>query len=124
MIMSYASAEEVEAGFRELGSDERKVCEALLSEAGVQIDAVAPYAKAEAKKVVSCRMVRRALASGSDSSVPIGATQGSISALGYAQSWTVNNGSTGELYLGSSDRKILGLGNRATLIGPLDEVTE
>ena len=49
-------------------------------------------ADAAIKKIVSCRMVIRALGDGSVSGVPMGATQGSMSALGYSQSWTISGG--------------------------------
>lgn len=113
----YATVDEVEAGFRELTTDERNKCTALIGEAGVLIDAVNVGADATAKKVVVCRMVRRAL--GSDVGVPMGATQGSVSALGYSQSWTVgSSGSTGELYIGKAERTILGMGNKIGASNP------
>lgn len=111
---TYATVADVEARLgRELSASEEAVCAVLLEDAAVLIDAAAPNAPANAKKVVSCRMVIRALPSGEDGSqVPVGATQGSMSALGYSQSWTFGaTGGTGELYLGKTDRQLLGLGN-------------
>ncbi len=71
-------------------------CSALLTEAGVLIDAVALDATLDAKRVASCRMVRRAIGDGSTAQAfPLGATQGGVSALGYAQNWTLSGGSTG-----------------------------
>ncbi|MBQ1468714.1 MAG: hypothetical protein IIZ27_09580 [Solobacterium sp.] len=117
--MAYATVEDVEKGFRELDADEEEKCEALLDEADVLIDAVASSASADAKKVVECRMVRRALGDGSSGNAfPLGSTQGSISALGYSQSWTVSGGSTGELYIGKTERQILGLGNKIGVTDP------
>ena len=54
-------------------------------------------------------LVIRALGSGED--VPIGATQGSKSALGYSQSWTISAGTVGELYLGKLEKALLKSGN-------------
>lgn len=113
MATTYASVSDVQARLtRDLSTDEETVCQTLLEDAAVLIDAAALSAPAAAKKVVSCRMVIRALGDGGSAGVPMGATQGSMSALGYSQSWTIGSGgSTGELYLGKTDRQLLGLGN-------------
>lgn len=110
--MSYASVEDVQARMlRDLTEDEETVVGTLLEDAAAMIDAVASDAEANAKKVVSCRMVVRTLGSG-DAGIPVGATQGSMSALGYSQSWTVSNtGAAGELYLSRQDRRLLGMGD-------------
>jgi len=107
--MAYATVAQVEAGFRDLSTSEETVCSALLDEAAVIIDAYNADATTSIKQVVSCRMVRRAIGAG-DASVPIGATQGSMTAGPYSQSWTMTNGSTGELYLGKTEKKLLGVG--------------
>lgn len=120
--MIYASVALVEAGFRTLTDDERSVCEALLEEAGVIIDAYNADASADAKTVVSCRIIRRALGAGS-ATIPIGATQGTMTAGPYSQSWTMSGGSTGELYLGRLDKTLLGVGNKIGYTNPYQEVT-
>ena len=98
--MLYAEVQDVEAGFRALSKEEQTRCVALLSEAAVIIDHYNPDADADTKRVVSCRMVRRPLGDGEDGvSFPMGATQGTATALGYSQSWTMGSGSSGELYL-------------------------
>lgn len=118
----YATVSDVEAGFRELTTDEEAICNALLEEAAVIIDAYNINASDSAKKVVSCRMVRRALGDGEGSqALPIGATQGSIAAGGYSQSWTISGGSTGELYLGKIEKKLLGVGNMIGSHSPLED---
>lgn len=122
--MVYATIEQVEAGFRALDADEQEKCEALLNEAAVLIDAVAPNASADAKQVVSCRIVRRAIGDGESASVPMGATQGSIAAGGYSQSWTIGSGSSGELYFGKTERILLGIGNKIGAGNPLVPVIE
>lgn len=119
--MAYASYEDVQAGFRTLTADEISVCNALLEEAAVIIDSYNEDASADAKKVVSCRMVRRAIGAG-EASVPIGATQGTMTAGPYSQSWTMSGGSTGELYLGRVDKKLLGVSNAIGCSNPFAEV--
>ena len=92
--MTYATVSDVQDRMsRQMTTAEEAVCEALLEDAGVIIDSYNPDACADSKKVVSCRMTIRALGSGD---IPIGATQGSMSALGYSQSWTINSGATGD----------------------------
>lgn len=117
--MGYATTQMVAAGFRELTADEEDRCAALLEEASVLIDATGTTAKDEIKALVSCRMVRRALGD-SDTTIPLGATQGTISAGGYSQSWTVGaSGTTGELYFGRLEKKLLGIGNAIGAGNPL-----
>nr|DAO22019.1 MAG TPA: hypothetical protein [Caudoviricetes sp.] len=120
--MSYATVEDVEAGFRTLSEDERPKCSALLEEAALIIDSYNKDAQEDAKKVVSCRMVRRQLYDGDAGGVtyPMGATQGTASALGYSQSWTMGGGSSGELYLSKLEKKLLGVGDRIGSRSPLE----
>lgn len=124
-MAAYATIEDVQARMgRDLSQTEENTCSVLLDDAAVLIDAAALNASDEAKKVVSCRMVIRALGDGGDAGgVPMGATQGSMSALGYSQSWTIGSGgATGELYLGKTDRQILGLGNQVGSYSPVQEL--
>lgn len=122
--MVYATIEDIENRMiRDLTTDEEAVCTNLLEDAAVIIDAYNADADADAKKVVSCRMVIRSIGS-TDSDIPIGATQGSMSAMGYSQSWTVTNGSVGELYLTKLDKKLLGVGNRIGSYSPVEELVE
>ena len=123
-MAAYATIADVQARMtRDMSTDEETVCSTLLDDAAVIIDAAAPSASTDAKKVVSCRMVIRALGDGGMSGVPMGATQGSMSALGYSQSWTIGSGgSTGELYLGKSERQILGVGNSIGSYSPVQEL--
>lgn len=118
--MAYASVEDVQSRMtRTLSEDEEDVCESLLDDAAVLIDAFAANAEEDRKLVVSCRMVMRALGDGSDDGVPMGATQASQSALGYSQSWTFSAGSTGELYLSKLEKQLLGIGNKIGANNPL-----
>jgi len=124
--MAYATTEDLQArSVRDLSADELTVAEALLEDAAVMIDNVASAATADAKKVVSCRMVLRALGDGTGYGVPVGASQGSMSGLGYSQSWTMGNGGgTGEMYLAKADRQLLGMGNAIGSYSPVQELTE
>lgn len=106
-MTAYATIEDIEARMlRDLSTDEETVSQTLLEDAAVRIDAFNADASADAKKVVSCRMVMRVLGGGEEIT-PIGASQGSMSALGYTQSWTLS-GAAGELYLSKEDKRLLG----------------
>lgn len=121
--MLYATAEDVAAGFRNLSDDEKGRCVSLLEEAAVIIDAYSAAADADHKKLVSCRMVRRILGDGGGNDAPfypLGSTQGSVSAMGYSQSWTMGSGSAGELYLSKLEKKLLGVGDRIGARSPLE----
>ena len=115
---AYATVEQVAAGYRALSTSEQSICTALLEEAALIIDAVAFDADDDIKRVVSCRMVRRAIG-GSDSGFPIGANQGAMTAGPYTQSWTVGSGgTTGELYLSKNDKRMLGIGDKIGASNP------
>lgn len=122
--MAYATYEDVENGFRTLDSDEQEMATALLDEAAIIIDAYNSSAGDDIKKVVSCRMVRRAIGDSDTSSFPLGATQGTMSAGGYSQSWTLSGGSTGELYISKLDKKILGASNSIGSHSPIEDLVE
>lgn len=118
---TYATVQDVAAGFRPLTASEEQIASRLLVESAIIIDAYNANASADAKNVVSCRMVRRSIGSSGDT--PIGASQGSMSALGYSQSWTMGaTGSTGELYLNRMDKKLLGAGNAIGSYSPIQEL--
>lgn len=122
--MTYATAEDVESRTTQIYSQtEREIIGTLLEDAAVMIDACAPAASDDAKKVVSCRMVIRAMGGDAVSGVPLGATQGSMTAGPYTQSWTVGSGgSLGELYIGKTERALLGCGNRIGSYSPVQEM--
>lgn len=123
--MAYATYEDVQARMlRQMSDKECRVCGMLLDDAAALIDSTSAKASDAVKLTVSCRMVIRALGDGTDSGVPTGATQGSVSALGYSQSWTISSGSVGQLYLDKTDRKLLGLGNAIGSRSPIESFTE
>ena len=120
--MAYATVTDVQARMtRTMTTDEQTACATLLDDAGVLIDAYRVAANENAKKVVSCRMVLRAI--GNDVDIPMGATQGSMSGLGYSQSWTIGTGgSVGELYLSKTDKQLLGGSNQIGTKSPLEDM--
>lgn len=104
--MAYASIDDVRS--RTTLEVNETICEALLEDASIIIDSFNDDADEEIKCMVACRMVLRALPN-EDASFPIGANQGTISALGYSQTWTMSNsGTVGELYLTKQEKKLLG----------------
>jgi hypothetical protein len=122
--MAYATVADVQARMnRTMSEAEETMCSTLLDDAAVIIDAYNANASIDAKKIVSCNMVIRKLGDGEDSGIPIGATQGSMSGLGYAQSWTISSGgSTGEMYLAKVDKKLLGVGNQIGSHSPVEDL--
>ena len=124
--MAYATVADVQARMtRTMTSAEQTVCATLLDDAAVLIDAYGSAAGADAKKTVSCRMVIRAMGDGGSIGVPQGATQGSMSALGYSQSWTISSGgSVGELYINKTEKAMLGIGNAIGSWSPVQEFAE
>lgn len=121
--MIYAAGKDVAAGFRPLSDEEEARCTNLLEEAAMIIDAYNAKADPDIKKAVSCRMVRRAIGSGNEQSFPMGSNGGTVSALGYSQTWTMpSNASTGELYLSRLEKKLLGVGDRIGTHSPVEEL--
>lgn len=123
-MMAYATVADVQARMsRTMSESEQAICSTMLDDAAIIIDTYNVNATSDSKKVVSCRMVIRQLGDGSELIVPIGATQGSMSGLGYSQSWTVGaSGSTGELYLSKLDKKLLGVGDKIGSYSPVEEL--
>lgn len=118
-MTTYATYTDVQKRLgRIFDTTEREICDTLLERAALEIDAYNDQASADAKKSVSVEAVARAMNETSD--VPMGASQGSMSALGYSQSWTMpNGGSVGSVYLSKSDKKLLGIGNSIGASNPL-----
>ena len=120
--MAYATIEDIEKRInRVLSESEAEQASTLLDDSAVYIDATKTTASDDIKKIVSCNMVIRAIGS-NDVDIPLGATQGSMSALGYSQSWTVSGGSYGELYFSKTDKKLLGLSNLIGSYSPTQEL--
>lgn len=124
--MAYATVKDVKARMmRTMTADEQAVCPIMLDDVAVLIDAYNADASAEAKLIVSCRVVSRTLGDGGELNVPTGASQGSMSALGYSQSWTISSGgSVGEIYLSKTEKKLLGCGNQIGSYSPTEDLAE
>ena len=121
--MAYATVSDVQARMtRQMTQAEQTVCSNLLEDAAVIVDAYNSAAAMDAKELVSVRMVTRAIGDGTDAGIPMGATQGSMSALGYSQSWTIGAGSAGELYLGRLEKKLLGACNNIGSRSPIEPI--
>lgn len=120
--MAYVSVTDIETRIsRTLSEDETKLVEQLLYEAAIIIDAYAPNADDDAKAAVTIRMVSRVIGS-EDTGYPVGAMQGSMSGLGYSQSWTMGTGgATGELYLSRTEKQLLCRGNQIGSRSPLED---
>lgn len=121
--MAYATVADVQARMSvTMTETQQNICSNLLDDAAIIIDDFNISASTDNKKIVSIRMVQRAL--NVDSDVPLGATQGSMSALGYSQSWTMGqNASVGELYLNKLEKQMLGKGNQIGCTSVLEYMT-
>ena len=121
--MAYATVADVQARMSVTMTEvQQNICTNLLDDAAIIIDDFNINASTENKKIVSIRMVQRAL--NVDSDIPLGATQGSMSAMGYSQSWTMGaNSSVGELYLNKLEKQMLGRGNQVGCTSVLEYMT-
>ena len=121
--MAYATYQDVEIRLgTTFSQSEIGICNSLLDRAALIIDAYNVNASADIKKSVSVEAVARAMNVASD--VPMGASQGSMSALGYSQSWTMpSGGSVGDVYLSKADKRLLGMGNSIGASNPLSFIT-
>lgn len=119
--MAYATVQDVQDRMSEaMTTKQQNICTKLLDDAAIVIDSFNVNATADAKKLVSIRMVQRSMSI--DSDIPMGATQGSMSAMGYSQSWTMgSNTSVGELYLNKIEKKLLGYGNKIGIVPCLND---
>lgn len=122
--MAYACIKDVQARMtRVMSESEEDTAKTLLDDAAVIIDSYGSTAESDVKRIVSARMVVRALGDGDTEGIPVGATQGSMSALGYSQSWTIGSGGgAGDLYLSKAERRMLGLsGSKIGSYSPVQE---
>lgn len=124
MATTYATVADVQARMiNTMTERQQQVCTSLLEGAARIIDAFNVNATADSKNEVSVRMVQRAIASSTISDIPIGSTQGSMSAMGYSQSWTMgSNASVGQLYLDRTDKRLLGGGSKIGSYSPVEEL--
>ena len=122
--MAYATVDDVQSRLNfTMSTSERNVCSTLLDEAALIIDAYNVNASADNKKTVSCRMVARVVGNSDSDGVPAGVSQGSMSGLGYTQSWTMSSGgSVGELYISKLEKKLLGCSDKIGTYSPIEEL--
>ena len=112
--MAFATVDDLRdrwSGVAGQGFDE-DVASVLLDDAAVMLSSLVKVDpsdanQAEALKIVSCNMVKRAMTT--MSSDAYGVTQQSISADIYTQSWTYAN-SQGDLYLTRAEKRMLNIG--------------
>ena len=123
--MAYATYEDVQTRLgRTFCETEQTTCTSLLNRAALMIDSYSAAADKsdDIKKEVSVNTVSRVMAN-SEMDIPVGASQGSMSGIGYAQSWTISSGgSVGNLYFDRADRKLLGIGNQIGSYSPVQEM--
>ena len=120
MTTIYATVAEIEQRYKKLDEGDAERCGALIGDASTMIDAFASKNVTEDVKKLVCRnMVLRALGSG-DINIPIGATQGTQTGLGYSQSFTFGSGQSGELYFSKMDKRLLRIGNRIGARSPIE----
>ena len=120
-MSAYATVDDVKARTTRAYSEaEEQVVGTMLEDAAVMIDRCRSDAPENAKKIVSCRMVIRAMGDGEEYGVPVGANQGSMTAGSYTQSWTMSSGVSGELYLGKADKALSGASSRIRARSPTE----
>lgn len=122
-MTTYATYQDVQKRLgKTFDTSEQEICNILLERAALEIDSYNDNATSDVKKSVSVEAVARAMNETSD--VPMGASQGSMSAMGYSQSWTMpSGGSVGSVYLSKSDKRLLGVGDAIGASNPLLALT-
>lgn len=112
--MAYAEVVDLEARWRTLSDAEAATAETLLGDAQLMIDAECPptaeptEAQLEARKVVSCNIVKRAMLN-SEQAAGIESTQ--ATAGPFSRSFNFSN-PTGDMYLTKKDKKLIGCGGQ------------
>lgn len=121
--MTYATIEDIENRIgRTLTEQESTICNSLLERAAKVIDAYNANADLDNKNEVSINTVQRVIVTSTDM-FPVGASQGSMGALGYNQSFTISGGGgVGQIYLDKYDKKLLGVGNLIGSYSPVEEL--
>lgn len=111
--MAFATVEDLRARWSGVSGEsfDEGVAETLLEDAAVMLSSMVDVdpddeQQAEALKIVSCRMVQRAMTTMANDA--FGVSQQSVSADIYTQSWTYSN-SQGDMYLTKAEKKMLGL---------------
>lgn len=120
----YAEVTDLESRWRTLTPDESARAAVLLADAAVRIDASCPPSdpptdqELNARMIVSCEMVKRAMASSAGGVSGVGVTSIQQGAGPYQETVQFSN-PTGDLYLSKSDRKLLGCGAQVAFTVPM-----
>lgn len=109
--MTYATVDELEARWRPLSESERERAAVLLDDAAAILDAemercgLTAEGRSDKLRYVSCQMVRRVMASGTDAGdySSVSRTAGS-----FTEQFSLSNPS-GDMYLTSNERRLLGV---------------
>lgn len=118
--MAYATVTDLEARWRALSADEQARAGVLLGDAAVILDAQCPPdadppSDVEARKIVACGMVQRAMSVGADS---VGVTSVQMGAGPYQETRQFSN-PTGDLYLTRADKRMLKCGSAVAFTIPV-----
>lgn len=121
--MAYAIVADVEDRWRTLNQVERARAEVLLGDAAVRLDALCPPSapstnqELEARKIVSCEMVKRAMATpGGVEGIGVSSVQAGAGPFQQTQQFS---NPTGDLYLTKADRVLLGCGDQVAFTVPM-----
>lgn len=119
--MVYATVQDVEDRWRPLSAADAARAAVLLEDAAVEIDSACPptdpLTDAEARLIVSCRMVKRAMATpGGVDGVGVESVQAGAGPFQQTQRF-VNP--SGDLYLTKADRRLLGCGDQVAFTVPM-----
>lgn len=109
--MAYADVSDLEARWRTLSSAEKTRAGVLLGDAAVRLDALCPPSdpptegELSARLIVSCEMVKRAMAAADTGGVGVTSVQ---QGAGPYQQTTQFANPSGDLYLTKADKALLG----------------
>jgi len=123
--MRYAEVADLEDRWRPLSSSEKTRADVLLGDAGVRLDALCPptnpptLQELDARRIVSCEMVKRAMSTpgGLDG---IGLASQQAGAGPFQETLQFSN-PTGDLYVTKSDRDLLGCGKQVAFTQPMTD---
>lgn len=117
--MAFAEVSDIESRWRELSTDEQSRASVLIDDASAMLTALVAIdtddtEQAQLLKQVCCSMVIRAMSA--TESDAFGASQMSMTAGPYSQSWNYANPS-GDMYLTKLEKRLLGI--TSSYIGPI-----
>ena len=109
--MAYATVSDIESRWRALSQDEQSRASVLIDDASAMLTALVnvdsdDQEQAYLLKQVCCSMVIRAMSATEADS--FGASQMSMTAGPYSQSWSYSN-PTGDMYLTKLEKRLLGI---------------